>query len=109
MPISRYILPSLVIHDFAFLAIDSYAANPLFFAYRAIAGSCVAASFTRLSLYAIYGGFDTIISNGLSNCIFALKSARRVCMRSVKLCVLILWRAIRNARLDLSIAMPVVF
>lgn len=63
IPISRYILPCGLSQCVAFLAIDSYAAKPLFFAYNANFGSCVAASFTRLSPYAIYGGFDTMISN----------------------------------------------
>ncbi len=63
MPISRNSLPSFFIHFFAFFAIAWYAASPLFVAYNAILGSWVAPMSTRGSLWAIYGGFETIISN----------------------------------------------
>ena len=106
MPISRYILPLGVIQCFAFFAMDSYAARPLLFAYNAMSGSWVAASFTRVSVRAIYGGFDTIISN-----VWPKLCGRQnvVCIVFIllhKLCVRMFRRATRNARYDLSIAVP---
>ena len=53
IPISRYNLPYGFNQCMAFFAIDSYAARPLFFAYNAMRGSCVAAWFTRASPHAI--------------------------------------------------------
>lgn len=105
-PISRYILPYGFSQCVAFLAIDSYACNPLFFAYNANLGSWVAASFTRLSPCAIYGGFDTMISNVSPKLCGRSNVVRTVFIFSVNWCARMFLRATRRARCDLSIAVP---
>lgn len=107
MPISKYILPPLVNHMGAFFAIDLYAANPLSGAYRAIFGSCVAPMSTRLSLCAIYGGFETIISNVWLKLYGWSKDVRIVFICFDNCNVWMFLRATRRARRDLSTATPV--
>ncbi len=109
MPISKYNLPSFFNQLCAFFAIDSYAANPLFFAYNAILGSCRAPLFMFGSFFAMYGGFDTMISY-LSDMLGACSNdACFVRILSANPNVLILRRATRRAAWDLSIAVPCAF
>ena len=106
IPISRYNLPFCFSHRDAFFAMDLYALSPLSSAYKAMAGSKVAPRLTRSSLGAIYGGFDTIISNFVPKSPICSKVACFVLILSVRFKVRILRFATRRARLDLSIAIP---
>ena len=106
MPISRYSLPYGFIHLWAFFAIDLYAPRPLSFAYSAIFGSWVAALFTRGSFCAIYGGFETIMSNFLPKSCGWSNVACFVFIFASSPSVFMLWRATCSARCDLSMASP---
>ena len=109
-PISRYILPPRVIHLRAFFAIAIYAANPLSSAYSAIFGSCDAPISTRVSPRAIYGGFDTIMSNRGWRIMFCfVKSPIFTETLSVTFKSRTFFRATRAAPHDFSIAKTCAF